>query len=368
MNILIINAGSSSIKYSLFENKKLLINGLEERVKDYKKILKKIIKQLAAQNYTIDAIGHRVVHGGKITKSKRITKKLVKQLDKIKELAPLHDIPEINCIKFCLENFKVPQIAIFDTSFHSTIPDYAYTYAIPQKISKKLGIRRYGFHGMSHKYVSLHAANVLKKPLSKLKLITCHLGNGASITAINRGKSIDTSMGFTPLEGLVMGTRSGDLDPAIIPFLQKQKNSIINLNLNKTELFLNKKCGLKGICGMNDMRDIYNSKSKDAKLAIEVFCYRLKKYIGSYMAALNGVDAIIFTGGIGENAEWIREKTLKNMDFFGINLDKKKNKISKAAMQGPLVISKNNSKIKILVVKTNEELMMCEEVISIVSR
>jgi acetate kinase len=264
----------------------------------------------------------------------------------------LHNTPEIEGIKVCMKLFNAPQIAVFDTAFHQTMPEHSYTYALPHDISKKHKIRRYGFHGTSHKYVSHEAARILGKEISRLKLISCHLGNGCSIAAIKHGKSVDTSMGFTPLEGLVMGTRSGDLDPAIIPFLMHNEK----YSYKKIEEMLNKKSGLFGLCGKSDMREIHESTTQEARLAEDIFCYRLTKYIGAYIAAMDGCDAIIFTGGIGEHAYWIREKILSHFGHAGIKLDSKDNRENK------LKITKFSSRINVLVIPTNEELMIAKEV------
>ncbi|MBT7903416.1 acetate/propionate family kinase [Candidatus Woesearchaeota archaeon] len=366
-NILILNLGSSSIKYALFIEGKQVNKGLIERVINFKKELLNLIKIINKDfNCKIHAIGHRVVHGGDIKESKKITAAVVKKLEKISVLAPLHDIPEIEGIKTCLELFKIPQVAIFDTAFHASIPPKAFTYALPKLLCKQNKIRRYGFHGESHNYVSGVAAKLLKKPISRLKIISCHLGNGSSVCAIKNGKSVDTSMGFTPLEGLVMGTRSGDLDPAIILFLQDQKN----MSSKQINQLLNCQSGLKGICGSSDMRDIHtqikkdSSKSKkseisDAKLAEEVFCYRVAKYIGSYVATLNGVDAILFTAGIGEHAWWIRKNILSYFKYLGVDIDINLNK------KNNIKISSKKSKVSVFVIPTNEEKMMYLEVINV---
>lgn len=351
--ILILNIGSSSIKYQVYKGEELLLKGLFERVKDFSKGIKNILALLEKNKIEIDAIGHRVVHGGQNSKSLLLTESVVKELDIISDLAPLHNIPEVKGIKICKKLLNVPNVAVFDTAFHQTMPAKAYTYAIPQRLAKKHKIRRYGFHGTSHNYVARKAAKLLGKRFTSLKIITCHLGNGCSMAAVDKGKSVDTSMGFTPLEGLVMGTRCGDLDPAIVDFIEKKEG------LSPTDLdnLLNKKSGMLGICGHNDMRDIYGRMKLDikARLAFEVFCYRIIKYIGAYAAAMNGVDAIVFTAGIGENAWYVREEIMKQFGFLGVKLDKKKNK------NHSTVISDSRSKIKVMVVPTNEEYMIAEE-------
>jgi len=361
-NILVLNIGSSSIKYDVYHNERHILEGMLERVKDFEKGLKSIIKKLEKESINIDAIGHRVVHGKNISEPTLITPLILRKLEKISILAPLHNIPELKGIRVCLKLFKrkgrsLPNVAVFDTAFHTTIPPRASIYAIPKSLTKKYSIKRYGFHGTSHKYVAHQAAHVLKRPVDKLKLITCHLGNGCSISAIDRGFSIDTSMGFTPLEGLVMGTRSGDLDPAIVTFLAKAEH----LNPKKLDELLNKKSGLKGLCKFNDMRDIRKKRQTnlDAHLAYEVYCYRIIKYIGAYAAAMNGVDAIVFTAGIGEHAFYVRERVLSHFKFLGLKLDNKKNK------NNEVIISAPKSKIKALVIPTDEELMIVREVRSV---
>ncbi|MBN1544547.1 acetate kinase [Candidatus Woesearchaeota archaeon] len=353
-HILILNIGSSSIKYNLFKGEQTALKGYLERVTDYGKGIKQIIAEINKKGLSVDAIGHRVVHGGTHQESAPLDTKKVKELENISELAPLHNIPEVKGIKICMKLFKVPQVAVFDTAFHQTMPEKAYTYAIPAALAAKYKIKRYGFHGTSHNYVAHEAARLTGKPLEKAKIITCHLGNGCSITAINHGHSIDTSMGFTPLEGLVMGTRSGDIDPAIIPFIQQKEK----LSHKQAEEMLNKKSGLLGLCGKKDMRDIHAARATDskAKLAHDVFCYRLTKYIGAYIAAMNGVDAIVFTGGIGENAWWVREDVLENFSHIGLRLNKKANRNNETK------ISSFASRVRLFVIPTNEELMMAREV------
>jgi acetate kinase len=351
-HILVLNIGSSSIKYDLFNGEKVVLWGYLERVKDYSKGIRQIISKIKKHDIAVDAVGHRVVHGGGHSKSVKLNKKKVKELDKISELAPLHDVPEVKGIKTCMKLFKVPHVAIFDTAFHQTMPEKAYTYALPGALAKKHKIRRYGFHGTSHNYVAHEAAQLMRKPLSKVKVITCHLGNGCSVCAIDSGKSVDTSMGFTPLEGLVMGTRSGDMDPAIVTYLQRKEK----LNSAKVESLLNKKSGLLGLCGKTDMRDIHKSADKKSKLALDVFCYRLTKYIGAYAAAMNGVNAIVFTGGIGQHAWWVREKVLQNLTHLGVRFSNRLNK------QNNVRISSAHSRVWVFVIPTDEELMMCREV------
>lgn len=352
-HILVLNIGSSSIKYDLFEGEQPVLQGYLERVKDYSKGIRQIISEIKKNGLKVDAVSHRVVHGGTQSEPARLNAKKLKELEKISELAPLHDVPELKGIKICMKLLKAPQIAVFDTAFHQTMPEVAYTYAIPAALAKKHKIRRYGFHGTSHSYVANEAARLAGKPLNELNIITCHLGNGCSVCAIDGGKSVDTSMGFTPLEGLVMGTRSGDIDPAIVSYFQHKEK----MNYKDAEELLNKKSGLLGMCGKKDMRDIITASKndKEARLAIDVFCYRLTKYIGAYAAAMNGVNAIVFTGGIGQNAWLVREKVLQNLTHIGVRFSKRANKQNKEK------ISSIHSRIWIFVIPTNEELMMCRE-------
>lgn len=322
MKTLVLNIGSSSVKYSVFDNEKKILKGMFERLRKTKQFsdsIKKIIKILEKKKIKINAIGHRVVHGGVIEKPCRIDSKLIKKLEKVSELAPLHNPPQIRGIKICMKLFnkpKIPQVAVFDTAFHQTMPAEAYTYGLPNNIADNYKIRRYGFHGTSHKYVAHEACRLLKKNMGKQKIVTCHLGNGCSITAIKNGKSIDTSMGFTPLEGLIMGTRSGDLDPAIVTYLIEKGYS-----RQKVYDILNHKSGLLGISGKsNDMRNLIklSKKNKKAKLAVDVFCYRAAKYIGAYSAALGGIDILVFTGGIGHGSPVVRRKIISYLNSLKI--------------------------------------------------
>lgn len=391
MNILVINSGSSSVKYKLFDIKdeKELARGVVERIglrrsnlrhssSDGKEVrLSKdvpdhdtairlaldflthkehgVIKDISA----IGAVGHRVVHGGEeFSRSVVIDGKVIKAIKSHCRLAPLHNPSNLTGIlvaKKLLPGIK--HIAVFDTAFHQTIPPGAYLYALPYNLYAKEKIRKYGFHGTSHKYVALRAAEILRRPLKGLKLITVHLGNGCSITAVKNGRSINTSMGFTPLEGLVMGTRSGDLDPAIVFHLMAKKN----LSSHKVDDLLNKKSGLLGMTGVSsDMRDIYGMIRKGdrrSKLAFEVFIDRIQKYIGSYTVAMDGVDAIIFTAGIGENHAPTRAAACGRLSFLGVKIDRKKNNSAKKEK----IITARDSKVKVLVVPTNEELMIARE-------
>ncbi len=362
MKILILNSGSSSIKYKLFDNETLdvLFDGIEEEVVDFHKsfenIFDKLIKsKLIKSLEEIGAFGHRVVHGGEIfSKPVIITDEVIVELEKLIPLAPLHNPSNIDGIKTIKSKIKNSfQVAVFDTSFHQTIPMKSFLYPIPFSLYKEHKIRRYGFHGTSHFYVAKQCAKYLDTSLENLNLITIHLGNGASITAIEKGKSIDTSMGFTPLEGLMMGTRCGDIDPSIVLYLEQ------NLKLNADEIttILNKQSGLKGICGKSDLRNILQlSESGDtkAKLAIDMFVDKIRKYLGSYLIKLGFVDGIVFTGGIGENSAIIREKICENL-FSLISLELDINKNNQKLTTNIQQISSQNSKIKVVVIKTDEE-------------
>lgn len=343
--ILAFNVGSSSIKYSLFENSALTESGNYERLKskiDYSDSVKKIFKKFKEKN--IDLIVHRVVHGGELKKPSKIDKEVKKKIKEFSEFAPLHNPKQLMVIELC-EDYKKPQYAVFDTMFFSDIPEVAKIYTIPREITKKYGIRKYGFHGSSHEYVSRGL---------KGRTITCHLGSGSSISAILNGKPIDTSMGFTPLEGLIMSTRSGTIDPGIIFFLEKR-------GYNLKEL-LTEKSGLKGICGYNDFRDVLSNmkKNKECKLAYDILVYQIAKTIGSYIAVLNGLDNLVFTAKIGENVARLREDVCNNFSFLGIKIDEKKNKNNSE------LISSKESKVKVWVKKTNEEKMAVEEVLKII--
>ena len=355
MKILVLNSGSSSIKYTLFHSLIPVQNGLIERVENYEKALSDILFNIGA----IDAVGHRVVHGGEIYKeSVLIDESVIETIENLIPLAPLHNPANLAGIKAVISLYPaLKQVAVFDTSFHQTIPDYAYMYALPYHLYTENKIRRYGFHGTSHRYMLQAAASYLKKSPQKLNLITFHLGNGDSVCAIQNGESIDTSMGFTPLEGLIMGTRSGDLDPEILLYLVREKG----MKIDEIETLLNKESGLKGICGESDMRDVVQlAKEGDEKasLAIEMFAYHAKKYLGSYIAVLGHVDAIVFTGGIGEHSALIREKILHNLEHLGLKIESKKNCLDDTE---PFEINGDDSAIKILVIHTNEEEIIARE-------
>jgi len=371
--ILVLNSGSSSLKYKLFAmpEAKVLFSGLVEAIgeeggtADHHQAIKEAISKLLDSGMItsmdeISAVGHRVVHGGDIfDKSVMIDEKVISDIDSLIPLAPIHNSANLEGI-YAIQNHlsDLPQVAVFDTAFHHTLPKEAYCYALPLELCEKEHIRRYGFHGTSHHFVAQKCAEVLKKELISLNLITVHLGNGASICAIESGKSIDTSMGFTPLEGLMMGTRCGDIDPSIVLYLQNSlhKNSV------EIENILNKQSGLKGICGANDMRTVENmSKKGDKKatLAIDMFARRVKKYIGSYIALLGYVDAVVFTGGIGENSSYIREKIVSNLEHLGLAIDTEKNASHDRS------ISKKESKTALFVIATDEELMIAKETYNI---
>lgn len=398
MNILVINCGSSSIKYQLInrEERKVLAKGLLEKigeinssqahriggkvvkkqdeVANYEEGLKSILALLLDEERgvikdasEISVVGHRVVHGGEdFFHSVLIDDEVIKTIKSYISLAPLHNPPNLAGIKAARSLFPdVPQVAVFDTAFHQTLPEKAFLYALPYQYYEKYKIRRYGFHGTSHRYIAERAAKVLKKPLKELKIITCHLGNGCSITAIDKGKSIDTSMGFTPLEGLVMGTRCGDVDAAAVLFLMEKEN----FTTAQMDNLLNKQSGLLGISGIsNDLREVQKwvvKGNQRAKLALEVFAYRIKKYIGAYSAVLGGLDALIFSAGIGENEVNIRDKICQGLEFLGVYLDKKKNRAGSKASR---FISTESSPAKILVIPTNEEEMIAEETWRIVNK
>lgn len=307
----------------------------------------------------IGAIGHRVVHGGEyFHKPQIIDDEVIEAISKNIPLAPLHNPANLDGIRVARELFPgTTQIAVFDTAFHQTLPDRAYMYALPYDLYDKHRIRRYGFHGTSHKFVAGECARILGKPLNECNLITIHLGNGCSMTAIENGCSIDTTLGLTPLEGLVMGTRSGDIDPAIHAFLCRNNK----MDIEQIDQMLNKQSGLKGICGMNDMRDIHNAAAKGdkrARLALDVQTYRNRKYIGAYMAVLGKVDALVFTAGIGENDAIVRSLSVEGLDCFGIEIDHRLNQGRKTE---PTLISGTNSRVQVLVIPTNEELAIARE-------
>jgi len=381
MNVLVVNSGSSSIKCQYFIKQKSVASLLVERigekesystidyqgerlskttaVSNHLQALETIFSLLKESNTlasieSLDAVGHRVVHGGShFSEPTFITREVIEVIRSLSTLAPLHNPANLKGIEVISKKFsELPQVAVFDTAFHQTMPKYASLYPIPSALSEKFAIRRYGFHGTSHAYVAKEAAKMLGKELNTLNLITLHLGNGASATAIKAGKSIDTSMGLTPLEGLMMGTRCGDIDPAIIPFLASNHH----MNIDSIDKMLNKESGLKGICGTNDMREVIAQTENDPQslLALEMYTHRIKKYIGSYSALLGRVDAVIFTGGIGEHASKVREMVCEGLGAsigLKIDIDKnQKNDITNCS------IHHKKSKIALYVISTNEEL------------
>ncbi|WP_019242910.1 MULTISPECIES: acetate kinase [Bacillus] len=388
--VIAINAGSSSLKFQLFEmpSETVISKGLVERIglqdsiftitangekikeitdiPDHevavKMLLENLIKYGVIQSYDeIQGVGHRVVHGGEAFEdSVVITDEVLERIDQLSDLAPLHNPANVTGIKAFKEILKdVPAVAVFDTAFHQTMPESSYLYSLPYDYYKDYGIRKYGFHGTSHKYVSERAAELLGRPIEQLRLISCHLGNGASIAAIEGGKSIDTSMGFTPLAGVTMGTRSGNIDPALLPYIMEKTGQ----NAEEVIEVLNKKSGLLGVSGFSsDLRDIEKEASLGnhrAELALDVFAGRIHKYIGSYATRMAGVDAIIFTAGIGENSSVIRERVLHGLEFMGVYVDPSLNK----TIGKEMFISYPHSPVKVIVIPTNEEVMIARDVV-----
>ena len=398
MKILVINCGSSSLKYQILDmdNETLLCKGLVEKIgiegsvithekvgedkvktevpmKDHKDAIAQVLAAIQDPEHGViesmgelGAVGHRVVHAGeKYNGSVLITEDVVKALEECIELAPLHNPANLLGIAACQELMPyTPMVGVFDTAFHQTMPAESYIYALPYEYYENYGVRRYGFHGTSHKYVAQRAADILNVDIQDLKLITCHLGNGASVSAIKGGKCIDTSMGFTPLEGLVMGTRSGDIDPAITNFIANKEG----LDAAGIDNMLNKKSGVLGISGVSsDFRDIEEAieeGNERAELALRVFAHKVKFYIGAYIAEMNGVDAIVFTAGVGENDFTMREIICSNMGNLGVHMDTLKNKVRGKET----IISTEDSKVKLLLIPTNEELMIARDTLEIVSK
>ncbi|HEY8561744.1 MAG TPA: acetate kinase [Pyrinomonadaceae bacterium] len=406
MNILVLNCGSSSLKFQLIATDlerieqnadRRLASGVVERIggaailnfaveggateksaapiRDIPAALDAVLKWISAQSIDgvrnfgdIDAVGHRVVHGGEhFSKSVLITDEVLRAIEDCIELAPLHNPANIKGIQAVREIFgkQLPQAAVFDTAFHQTLPEKAFLYAIPYQLYRRHKIRRYGFHGTSHRYIAYRYRTINNIPRENVNIITLHLGNGCSLAAIKNGDSIDTSMGLTPLEGLVMGTRSGDLDAAILEFIGAKEG----LTIHETEMLLNKQSGLLGISGLtNDMRELLaeaaESDDRRARLAIEIFCYRVSKYIGAYLAALNGADAIIFAGGIGENSARIRSKICENLAWCGVALDETQNSACVGGREG--VISAPASRPAIGVIPTNEELLIARDTVRLI--
>ncbi|MTI67577.1 MAG: acetate kinase [Firmicutes bacterium] len=391
MKILVINCGSSSLKYQLIdmENEEVLAKGLGERIgiegskvvhkpsgndkvviekpmKNHKVALEIVLNALVDKEHgiidsmdEINAVGHRVVHGGeKFADSVKIDQNVMDAIEECADLAPLHNPPNMMGIEACQELMpNTPMVAVFDTAFHQTMPKKNFIYPLPYELYEKYGIRRYGFHGTSHKYVANKAAEMLDKDLEDLKIITCHLGNGASLAAVKNGKSIDTSMGFTPLEGLAMGTRCGDLDPAIITFLMEKEN----MSIEEVNTLMNKKSGVLGISGVSsDFRDIEeaaNDGNERAQLALDKFVNRVKKYIGAYASIMGGVDTVVFTAGLGENSPVMREAICSDLEYMGIQIDKEKNDVRGK----DTVVNTEDSKVKVIVIPTNEELMIARD-------
>jgi len=392
MKVLVINAGSSSLKYSFFESDTgaVLAKGGAERIgldnacivhikgdqekvtimedlPDHKEAVEKVLEILTSPDLgvissmmEIDAVGHRVVHGGeKFARSVIITPSVKGAIRACFDLAPLHNPPNMTGIEACEAAMPgVPQVAVFDTAFHQTMPAAAYMYALPYELYEEYRVRRYGFHGTSHGYVAMRAAAMLGRPIEELKIITCHLGNGSSIAAVKNGKSVDTSMGLTPLAGICMGTRCGDIDPAIVTFLMQKEG----LDTKGIDSLMNKKSGVMGVSGVSsDFRDLYTAAdegNKRARLALDMFIYQCKKFIGSYAAAMGGVDAVVFTAGIGENTYQIREDAVEGLGFMGIEIDREMNKGTRGVEKN---VSAAGSKAQVLVIPTNEELAIAKE-------
>lgn len=393
MRVLVLNSGSSSIKYQLFDMREraLLAKGAVERIgdadgrlvhgqrdatgalrdeiiacdfADHSAALDRIMSTLAAAGMASDdselaGIGHRVVHGGEAFREPcLIDEQVIETIRALSPLAPLHNPANLLCIEVAMARRPdVPQVAVFDTAFHQSIPAHAYRYAVPERWYESYGVRRYGFHGTSHAYVAKQAALHLGRPLGELNLIVLHLGNGASATAIANGKSVDTSMGLTPLEGLVMGTRAGDLDPGALIYLARQRG----MTVDEINADLNAESGLAGLCGVGDVRDVLDREAAGdarAKLALGVYVYRIRKYIGAYMAALGRVDAIVFTAGVGENSPDIRERACKGLERLGVQIDETRNR---AGGKGARAIHRKGASLAVLVVPTNEELEIAEQ-------
>ena len=399
MKVLVINCGSSSLKYQLIDmtTEESLAQGLVERIgiegsvltqkvegkdkyivkeemKDHKDAIRLVLAALVDENNgviksmdEISAVGHRVVHGGEKYKESVVINEEVKaNIEECFKLAPLHNPANMIGIKACEELMpNTPMVAVFDTAFHGTMPEDAYLYALPYELYEKHGIRKYGFHGTSHKYVSQTCAEVMGKDIKDLKIITCHLGNGASLCAVKNGVSVDTSMGFTPLEGLAMGTRCGNIDPAIVTFLMKEEG----LSVDEVNDLLNKKSGVLGISGISsDFRDIedaaFNKDDRRAKLALKIFEYKIRTTIGAYAAAMGGVDAIVFTAGVGENGPETREKCLEGLEFLGVEIDREANNVRGKVRE----ISKAGCKVKAFVIPTNEELVIARDTLELIKK
>lgn len=396
MKILVLNSGSSSLKYQLFDmtDESVLAKGLVERIglegsllthrpankekqvintdiPDHTTAIQLVLDALTNPDYgvissmdEIGAVGHRIVHGGSVfTETTIINDEVVAEIEKLIPLAPLHNPPGIAGIKACRSILpNVPQVAVFDTAFHQSMPEVSYIYGLPYEYFEKYGIRRYGFHGTSHRYVSHRAAEILGEPLEDLKMITCHLGNGSSIAAIDKGKVMDTTMGFTPLEGLMMGTRPGNVDPAIISFIMEKEN----LTIKEVDELLNKKSGFLGVSGVSsDLRNVEEAASEGnyrAQLAIDMFYQKIVRFIGAFVAEINGIDVLVFTAGIGENSPQMREAVCDKLEFLCLFIDKEKNKFRGEERE----ISRPGSKVKVFVIPTNEELMIARDTATLV--
>ncbi|NPV88441.1 acetate kinase [Coprothermobacteraceae bacterium] len=397
MKILVLNAGSSSLKFQLFDmtDESVMAKGIVERIGldnpflnytgrekvkferkdpvDHKKALQWVLEVLVSADHgviksldEIMAVGHRVVHGGeKFTGSVLLTDEVIAALEENKQLAPLHNPPNLMGIYATKEVLPhVPMVGVFDTAFHSTMPEEAYLYALPVELYEKFHLRRYGFHGTSHRYVVQEAAHRIGKPLDSLKIVSAHLGNGASVAAVKYGKSVDTSMGFTPLEGLVMGTRCGDIDPAIPIWMMRE----LKMSYQDVDTLLNKKSGVYGLVrGRSyDMRDIEEwaeAGDQEAIRALRIYAYRIKKYVGAYAAAMGGLDVLIFTAGVGENSPIVREMVCEGLEFLGVKIDKEKNN-----SRGDAIISSDDSRVVVMSIRTNEELMIARDTYEIVRR
>lgn len=390
MKVLVINCGSSSLKYQLIdmETEVPVAKGLVERIgiqgsnlqqkhgndekyqvekdlKDHKEAVSLVLETLCKKEFgiindlsEINAIGHRVVHGGeKYSKSVVVTDEVIKNIEECAKLAPLHNTANVIGIKACKELLDVPMVVVFDTAFHQTMPSKAYMYGLPYDLYEKHSIRKYGFHGTSHFFVANECAKKMGKNVEELKIITCHLGNGASVAAIEKGKCVDTSMGFTPLQGLVMGTRCGDIDPAVVTYLISE----LGMNASEVNDLMNKKSGFLGVSGVSsdsrDVEELAEKGDKKAKLTLELYAHRIKSYIGSYIAVMNGVDAIVFTAGIGENSAATRYDVCSNLENLGIIIDKEKNNVRGKIAE----ISADSSKVKVYLIPTNEELVIARD-------
>ena len=398
MKIFVVNCGSSSIKYQLIDMKdeSVIAKGLVERIgiegsvlthtpagKDKVRLeraipdhvdgIKKVLAALVDPNHgviksmdEIDAVGHRVVHGGEIfNESVVITDEVLKQIEDLSDMAPLHQPANVSGIRACQKLMpNTPQVAVFDTAFHQTMPPVAYMFGVKYEEYKDYGIRKYWFHGTSHKYVSGVAAQLLGKDIKDTKLISCHLGNGSSITAVDGGKSVDTSMGFTPLDGVLMGTRTGSIDPAVVPVLMQKKG----LDAAGVDKYMNKECGVLGVSGVSsDFRDLEDAAAKGnerAQLALDMFCYQVKRYVGAYAAAMGGVDAIVFTAGVGENDIHTRQQVCAGLEFLGVKLDADRNNVRGKVTE----ISAADSKVKVFLIPTNEELAIAQDTLRLCSK